>query len=114
MLKRYNNIIYKLFLRSKKTIKVILSSITKIRLIIYIKDPKEALSVDHIYIEEDTEVKEITILDIITTSHSIKNNTISITNLDISQVNILLVTQGNSPVTTTRVGIVMMVNKLNY
>ena len=35
MLKRYNNIIYKLFLRSKKTIKVILSSITKIRLIIY-------------------------------------------------------------------------------
>ena len=84
MPKRYNNTIYKLFLRSKKTIKVILSSITRIKLIIYIENPKEAFSINHIYIEEDTEVKEITIVDIITTSHPIKNNIIFITNLDIS------------------------------
>ena len=52
MPKRYNNIIRKLFLRSKKTIKVILSSITRIRLIIYIEDPEEALSVNYIHIED--------------------------------------------------------------
>ena len=50
MPKRYNNIIYKQFLKNKKTIKVILSSITRIRLIIYIEDPKEVFSVDYIYI----------------------------------------------------------------
>ena len=43
MPKRHDNTIYKLFLRSKKTIKVILSSITRIRPIIYIEDPKKLL-----------------------------------------------------------------------
>jgi hypothetical protein len=46
MPKRYNNIIYKLFLKSKRIIKVILNSITRIRLIIFIKDPKECHSTD--------------------------------------------------------------------
>ena len=87
MPKKYNNIIYKLFLRSK-TIKAILSSITRIRLIIYIKDPKEAPGVNHIYIEEDTVVEETTIVDTITTSHPIRSNTIFIINLDASQANI--------------------------
>ena len=83
MFKRYNNIIYKLFLKSKKTIKVILSSITRIGLIIYIEDLKEALGVDYAYIE-DTKAKETTIVDIITTSHPIRSNTISIINWDTS------------------------------
>ena len=82
--KRYDNTIYKLFLRSKKIIKVILNSITRIRLIIYIKDPEEAPSVDHVYIEEDTEVEETTIADIITTTHSVRSNAISIISLDTS------------------------------
>ena len=47
MPKRYNNTIHKLFLRSKKTIKATLSNITRIGLIIYIEDPKEAFSVNH-------------------------------------------------------------------
>ena len=82
MPKRYDNIIRKLLFRSK-TIKVILSSITRIGLIIYIKDPKEAFRVDHAHIK-DTKVEETIIVDIITTSHSIKSNTISIINLDIN------------------------------
>ena len=81
MPKRYDNIIYKQFLRSKKTIKVTLSSITRIGLIIYIKDPKEAFSVDHAHIK-DTEVEETTIADIITTSHPIRSNATSVINLD--------------------------------
>ena len=87
MLKRYNNIIRKRFLRSKKTIKVTLSSITRIGLIICIKDPKEASSVNHAYIE-DIEVEETTMADIITISHSVKSNAISIINLDTSQASI--------------------------
>ena len=87
MPERYNNIIYKLFLRSKKIIKATLSSITRIGLIIYIKDPKEASSVDHAYIK-DIEAEETTIADIITTSHSIESNIISIINLNTSQVSI--------------------------
>ena len=83
MLKRYDNIIYKLFLRSKKTIKVTLSSITRIGLIIYIKDPKEAFSVNYTHIK-DTEAEETTIADIITTSHPVKSNAISVINLDAS------------------------------
>ena len=83
MLKRHDNTIYKLFLRSKKTIKVILSSITRIRLIIYIEDPKEAPSVDYAYIE-DTKVEKTIIVNIITTSYPIKSNTIFIINLDVS------------------------------
>ena len=73
MPKRYNNIIYKRFLKSKKTIKVILSSITKTRLIIYIKDPKKALNINYIYIE-DTKVEKTTNINIITTSYFIKSN----------------------------------------
>ena len=83
MPERYDNIIHKLFLKSKKTIKVILSSITRIRLIIYIEDPEEALSVDYIHIE-NTKVEETTIVDIITTGHPIRSNTISAINLDAS------------------------------
>ena len=83
MPKKYNNTIYKLFLRSKKTIKVILSSITRIRLIIYIEDPKEATSVDYAHIK-DTEAEETTIADIITTGHLIRSNITSIINLDAS------------------------------
>ena len=86
--KRHNNTIYKLFLRSRRIIKATLSSITIIRLIIYIEDPKEALSINHIYIEKDTKIKETTIVDITTIIHSIRSNTISIINLDTSQASI--------------------------
>ena len=83
---RHDHTIYKLFLRSK-IIKVILNSITRIGLIICIKDPKEAPSVNYAHIES-TKVKETTVIDIITTSYPVKSNTISIINLDTSQVNI--------------------------
>ena len=56
---------------------------TRIRLIIYIEDPKEALGVDYAHIK-DTEVEETTIADIITTSYSVRSNIISIINLDTS------------------------------
>jgi hypothetical protein len=88
MLKRYDNTIYKLSFRIKKTIKVILSSTTRIRLIIYIEDPKETLSVDYIYIKEDTEVKKTTIVDITTTTYPIRSDTISVINLNASQASI--------------------------
>jgi hypothetical protein len=88
MPKKYNNIIYILSLGIKKTIKAILSSTTKIRLIIYIEDPKEAPGVNHIYIKEDTKVKETTMADIITTTYSVRSDAISIINLDTSQVSI--------------------------
>ena len=81
MPKRHDNIIYKLFLRSKKTIKITLSSITRIRLIICIEDPKEALSINYTHIE-DTKAKETTIADIITTGYPIGSNATSIINLD--------------------------------
>ena len=81
---KHDNTIRKQFLRSKKTIKVTLSSITRIGPIIYIKDPKEAFSVDHVHIKKDTVVEEITIVDIITTSYPVRSNAISITNLDIN------------------------------
>ena len=87
MPKRHNSIIYKLLLKGKKTIKTTLSSITKIGLIIYIKDLKEAPSINYIYIK-DTKVKETTVADIITTTYSIKSNIIFIINLDASQVSI--------------------------
>ena len=83
MPERHDNTIYKLFFRSKKTIKVTLSSITRIRPIIHIEDPKEALGVDYIHIE-NTKTKETTIADIITTSHPIRSNATSIINLDTS------------------------------
>ena len=87
MPKKYNNTIYKLFLRSKKTIKVIPSSITRIGLIIYIKDPEEAPSVNHIHIK-DTKAEKTTIVNIVTTSHSVRSNATSIINLDTSQASI--------------------------
>ena len=85
MPERYNNTIYKLFLKSKKTIKIILSSITRIGLIICIEDPKEALSINYAHIE-DTKAEETTIADIITTGHPVRSNAISIISLDASQV----------------------------
>ena len=81
MPKRHNNTIYKRFLKSKKTIKVTLSNISKIGLIIYIEDPKEAFSINYIYIE-DTKAKEITKADIVTTSYPIKSNITFVINLD--------------------------------
>ena len=84
MPERYNNTIYNLSLGIKKTIKVILSSTTRIRPIIYIEDPKEALSVDYVYIKEDTKVEETTVADIITTTYPVRSDTISIINLDTS------------------------------
>ena len=97
MPERYNNTIHKLFLKSKKTIKATLSSITRIRLIIYIEDPKEAFSVDYAYIKdpkeafsvnyayiEDTKAEETTVVDIITTSYPVRSNITSIINLDAS------------------------------
>jgi hypothetical protein len=82
--KRYDNTIRKLSLRIKKIIKVIPSRTTRIGLIVRIEDPKEAPSVDHVYIEEDTEVEETTIVDIITTTHPIRSDAMSIINLDTS------------------------------
>ena len=84
MPKRYDNTIYKLSLGIKKTIKVILSSITRIRPIIRIEDPKEAPGVDYVYIEEDTEVEETTIADIATTTYPVRSDITSIINLDTS------------------------------
>ena len=83
MPKRYNNTIYKLFLRSKKIIKVILSSITRIGPIVRIEDPEEAPGVDYIYIK-DTKVEETTVADIATTGHPVRSDAISIINLDTS------------------------------
>ena len=84
MPERYNNTIHKLFLRSKKTAKATLSSITIIGLVIYIVDPEEAFSVDHVHVKEDTEIEETIIADIVITTHPIRSNVISIINLDAS------------------------------
>ena len=81
MPERHNNIIYKRFFRSK-TIKAIPSSTTRIGPTIYIEDPKEAFNINYIYIEV-TKAEKITIVDIITTSHPVKSNAISIINLDV-------------------------------
>ena len=80
MPERHDNIIYKLLLRSK-TIKVILSSMTRIGLTICMEDPEEAPSVNHAHVE-DTKVEETTIADIITTGHPVRSNIISVINLD--------------------------------
>ena len=84
MPKRYDNTIRNLSLGIKKIIKVILSSTTRIGLIIRIEDPKEAPSVDYVYIEEDTKVEETTVADIITTTYPVRSDTIFIINLDTS------------------------------
>ena len=52
------------------------------------EDPKETPSVDHVYIEKDTEVKEITVADIATTTYPIRSDAISIINLNANQVSI--------------------------
>jgi hypothetical protein len=82
--KRYDNTIRKLSLRIKKIIKVIPSRTTRIGLIVRIEDPKEAPSVDHVYIEEDTEVEETTVADIATTTYPVRSDTTSTINLDAS------------------------------
>ena len=82
MPKRHNNTIRKQFLRSK-TIKAILSSTTRIRLTVCIKDLEEAPGIDHAHIE-DTKAEETTMADITTTSHPVGSNVTSIINLDIS------------------------------
>ena len=87
MPKRHDNTIYKPFFGSK-TIKVILNNIIRTKLIIHIKDPKEAPSVNYIHIEEDTKVEETTIADIVTSTYPIKSNIISVINLDANQANI--------------------------
>ena len=84
MPERYDNTIYKLSLGIKKIIKVILSSITRIGPIIRIEDPKEASSVDYVYIEEDTKVEETTVADTITTTYPVRSDITSIINLDTS------------------------------
>jgi hypothetical protein len=81
--KRHNNTIRKLPPRSK-TIKAILSSTTRIGPIVCIEDPKEAPSVDHVYVEEDTEVEETTVVDIVTTTYPVRSNAISVISLDTS------------------------------
>ena len=87
MPKRHDNTIHKQFLRSKKTIKVTLSSITRIGLIICIEDPEKASSVDYAHIE-NTKVEETTIADIITTSYPVRSNVTFVINLDASQASI--------------------------
>ena len=87
MPKRHDNIIYKLFLRSK-TIIVTPSNITRTGPIIYIEDPEEAPSIDHVHVEADTKVEGTTIADIITTGHPAGNNIISVINLNASQASI--------------------------
>ena len=81
MPKRHDSTIHKLLLKGKKTIKTILSSITRIGLIIHIKTPKEAFGVDYIHIE-NTKVKETTVADIITTTYPVRSDAISIINLN--------------------------------
>ena len=83
MPERHDNTIRKRSLRSKKTIKAILSSITRIRPIIYMEDFEEALGMDHAHIE-DTKAEETTIVDIITTSYPVGSNITSAINLNAS------------------------------
>ena len=56
---------------------------TRIGLIIYIEDPKEASGINYAHIE-DTKAEETTIVDIITTGHPVGSNAISVINLDTS------------------------------
>ena len=51
-------------------------------------DPEEAPSVNHVHVEEDTEVEETTVADIATTTHPVRNDAISAIKLDASQVSI--------------------------
>ena len=47
------------------------------------EDPEEAPSINYIHIE-DIKVKETTIIDILTTGHSVRSNITSVINLDAS------------------------------
>ena len=87
MPKRYDSTIHKLLFKGKKTIKATLNSITRIGLIIHIKNPEEALDVDHVHVE-DTKVGETTVADIITTTYSVRSDAMSVINLDAGQVSI--------------------------
>ena len=84
MPERHDNTIRNLSLEIKKIIKAILSSTTRIRPIIRIEDPKEASSIDYVYVKEDTKVEETTVADIATTTYPVRSDTISIINLDAS------------------------------
>ena len=64
-------------------VSTVTSSITRIRPIIYIEDPKEAPSIDYAYVE-NTKAEETTMVDIITTSHPVRSNATSIINLNAS------------------------------
>ena len=48
------------------------------------EDPKEAPSVDHVHIKEDTKVEETTVVDIATTTYPVRSDAISIINLNAS------------------------------
>ena len=86
MFERHDNIICKRFLKSK-TIKAILSSMTRIGLTVCMEDLEEAFGVNHAHME-DTEAEETTIADITTTGHPVGSNAISVINLDAGQVSI--------------------------
>ena len=82
MPERHDNIIRKRFLRSK-TIKAILSSMTRIGPTVCMEDPEEALGIDYAHVE-DIKAEETTIADIITTNHPVRSNVTSVINLDAS------------------------------
>ena len=88
MPKRHDNTIHKLSLGSKKTIKAIPSSTTRIRPIVHIEDPEEAPGVDYAYVEENTEVEETTVVDIITITYPVRSDAMSAINRDTSQASI--------------------------
>jgi hypothetical protein len=48
------------------------------------EDPEEAPGVDHVHVEEDTEVEETTVADIATTTYPVRSDATSIINLDAS------------------------------
>ena len=54
---------------------------TRIKLTVYIEDPEETSSIDYAHIE-DTKAEETTIVNIITISHLVRSNAISVINLD--------------------------------
>ena len=56
---------------------------TRIRPTVHIEDSKKAFSINYAYIK-NTKAEETTITDIITTSHPVGSNTISIINLNTS------------------------------
>jgi hypothetical protein len=60
---------------------------TRTGLIIYIEDPKEALSINYVHIK-DTKVGETTVVDIVTTTYPVRSNAIFIISLNASQVSI--------------------------